>query len=222
MARNLITLGSNVLKLYDFSLAPNPRRVRMFLVEKGVEIPSVQINTREAEQFTDAFKAINPRCIVPALELDDGTVIVESVAICRYIEETHPTPALFGSDAKEKAIVEMWNRHAEFDCYGAAAQMVRNGAPMFKDRGVAGVPSGVPQIPALVDRGRQTMDRFLGLADDHLANNAFLAGENFSIADITAFIAIEFSKRAEYEMPAGLAHVQRWHGDVGSRPSAEA
>lgn len=210
------------MKLYDFSLAPNPRRVRMFLAEKGVEIPSVQVNTREAEQFSDAFKAMNPRCIVPALELDDGTCIVESVAICRYIEEIHPTPALFGKDAKEKALVEMWNRHAEFDCYGAAAQMVRNGAPMFKDRGVAGVPSGVPQIPALVDRGRQTMDRFLGLLNNHLASSAFLAGDNFSIADITAFISLGFSQRANYEMPTGLDHVQRWQGEVGSRPSADA
>lgn len=210
------------MKLYDFSLAPNPRRVRMFLAEKGVEIPTVQVNTREAEQFSEAFKAINPRCIVPALELDDGTVIVESVAICRYIEEIHPSPALFGRDAKEKALVEMWNRHAEFDCYGAAGAMVRNSAPMFEDRGVAGVPSGVPQIPALVERGRQTMDRFLGLLNDHLEGNAFLAGDNFSIADITAFISIEFSQRAKYEMPADLAHVKRWHGEVGARPSTKA
>ena len=194
----------------------------MFLAEKGIEVPSVQINTREQEQFSEAFKAVNPRCIVPALELDDGTVIVESVAICRYIEETNPTPALFGRDAKEKAVVEMWNRHAEFDCYGAAGQMVRNSAPMFKDRGVAGVPGGVPQIPALIERGRQTMGRFLGLANDHLANHTFLAGDNFSIADITAFVAIEFSKRAEYKMPSGLEHVQRWHGEVGARASAEA
>ena len=94
--------------------------------------------------------------------------------------------------------------------------------PMFKDRGVAGVPSGVPQIPALVDRGRQTMDRFLSFANDHLANNAFIVGDYFSIADITTFITIEFSKRAEYEMPSGLEHLKRWHGEVGARSSAEA
>ncbi len=210
------------MKLYDFSLAPNPRRVRMFLAEKGVDIPTVQINTREREQFSDSFKTVNPRCIVPALELDDGTCIVESVAICRYIEETHPTPALFGSDAKEKALVEMWNRHAEFDAVGAAGEMIRNSAPMFEDRGLAGLPGGVPQIPALVERGRQTFDRFLGLLNGHLEGNAFLAGDNFSIADITAFIAIEFSQRANCEVPSGLAHVKRWHGEVGARPSAAA
>lgn len=210
------------MKLYDFSLAPNPRRVRMFLAEKGVEIPSIQVNTREAEQFSEAFKAMNPRCIVPALELDDGTCIVESVAICRYIEETHPTPALFGNDAREKALVEMWNRHAEFDGVGAVGEMIRNGAPMFEGRGLAGLPGGVPQIPALVERGRQTFDRFLGLLNGHLESNAFLAGSNFSIADITAFIAIEFSQRANYEVASSLTHVKRWHGEIGSRPSAEA
>ncbi len=210
------------MKLYDFSLAPNPRRVRMFLAEKGVDIPSVQVNTREREQFAEGFKAVNPRCIVPALELDDGTVIVESVAICRYIEEIHPAPALFGSDAKEKALVEMWNRHAELDAFGAVGEMVRNSAPMFEDRGLAGVPGGVPQIPALVDRGRQTFDRFLGFLNDHLKSSAFLAGDNFSIADITAFIAIEFSQRAKYDVPTTLTEVKRWHGEVGSRPSAGA
>jgi glutathione S-transferase len=194
----------------------------MFLAEKGMEIPSVQINTREREQFTDAFKAVNPRCIVPALELDDGTCIVESVAICRYIEEIQPDPPLFGRDAKEKAVVEMWNRHAEFDAFGAVGEMVRNGAPMFADRGLAGLPGGVPQIPALIERGRNTMNRFLGHLDKQLASNAFVAGDIFSIADITAFIAVEFSQRAEYEMPAGLDHVRRWHEEVAARPSAKA
>lgn len=210
------------MKLYDFALAPNPRRVRMFLAEKGMEIATVQINTREREQFSEAFKAVNPRCIVPALELDDGTCIVESVAICRYIEETQPDPPLFGRDAKEKALVEMWNRHAEFDGFGAVGEMVRNGAPMFADRGLAGLPGGVPQIPALIERGRNTMDRFLGHLDEQLASNTFVAGDQFSIADITPFIAIEFSLRAEYEVPAGCDQVRRWHEEVAARPSAKS
>ncbi len=103
------------MRLYDFALAPNPRRVRMFLAEKGVEVPSVQVNTREREQFSDAFRAINPLCQVPALELDDGTILTESVAICRYFEEIHPEPPLMGRDTVDKAIVEMWNRRMEFD-----------------------------------------------------------------------------------------------------------
>lgn len=210
------------MKLYDFSLAPNPRRVRMFLAEKGMSIPTVQINTREKEQFTEAFRKVTPRYIVPALELDDGTCIAESVAICRYIEEIQPDPPLFGRDAKEKALVEMWNRHAEFDCFGSAGLMVRNSAPMFEGRAVTGVSEGEPQIPELVERGRRVMDRFIKYLDDHLGSSAFLAGDNFSIADITAFIAIEFSQRAKYELPEDSDNVQRWHGEIAARPSAAA
>lgn len=210
------------MKLYDFSLAPNPRRVRMFLAEKGMTIPSVQVNTREREQFTDDFKKVSPRSIVPVLELDDGTCIAESVAICRYIEEVQPEPSLFGRDAREKALVDMWNRHAETDCYGAAGEMVRNSAPMFADRGLPGLPGGVPQIPALAERGRQTIDRFMHYLDDHLADSAFLVGDYFSIADITTYVTIEFSKRADYAPPAACGHVHRWHETIAARPSAEA
>jgi glutathione S-transferase len=210
------------LKLYDFSLAPNPRRVRMFLAEKTMTIPSVQVNTRERAQFADDFKKVSPRSIVPVLELDDGTLIAESVAICRYIEEIQPEPPLFGRDAREKALVEMWNRHAEFDAIGAAGEMIRNGAAMFEGRGLAGLPGGEPQIPALVERGKRTMDRFMHYLNDHLADSAFLAGEQFSIADITAFIAVEFSQRADYAVPEDCTHVQRWHGEIGARPSAAA
>ncbi len=210
------------MKLYDFALAPNPRRVRMFLAEKGMTIPSVQVNTREAEQFADDFKRVNPRSIVPALELDDGTCIAESVAICRYIEEIQPDPPLFGRDPREKALVEMWNRHAEFDGFGAVGEMVRNGAPMFADRGLAGLPGGEPQIPALVERGKRTMDRFMHYLNSHLEGSAFIVGDNLSIADITAFIAVEFSQRANYQVPDDCAHVKRWHGEIAARPSAAA
>ena len=210
------------MKLYDFALAPNPRRVRMFLAEKGMEIPSVQVNTREREQFSDDFKKVSPRSIVPVLELDDGTCIAESVAICRYIEEIQPAPPLFGRDAREKALVEMWNRHAETDGYGPAGQMVRNSAPMFADRGIAGVPGGVPQIPALAERGRHTLDRFIHYLNGHLADSTFLAGDNFSIADITAFVGVEFSQRADYELPANVDHVKRWRDAIAARPSTSA
>ena len=210
------------MKLYDFSLAPNPRRVRMFLAEKNIEIPSVQINTREREQFTDAFKAVSPGYVVPALQLDDGTCISESVAICRYFEELHPEPPLFGVDAKDKAIVEMWNRRVEWEGYARVAEIVRNAAPMFADRGLPGVASGVPQIPALVERGRAAMGRFFTMLDERLAAHPFVAGERFTIADITAFITIDFGKRGELEIPAACAHLARWYGEIGQRPSAQA
>jgi glutathione S-transferase len=211
------------MKLYDFALAPNPRRVRMFLAEKSVEIPLVEINTRERAQFAESFDAINPLHAVPVLELDDGTCIAESVAICRYIEEMHPEPPLMGTDARDKAIVEMWNRRVELVGYAAASEAVRNALPMFEDRGLSGVPGGVPQIPALVERGKQTLGRFFGLLDRQLGDNAFVSGERFTIADITAFVTIEFAKRVDVEIPgSGADNVLRWHGEVASRPSASA
>ena len=145
------------MKLYEFSLAPGPRRVRMFIAEKGIEIPSVQINTRERQQFTDEYRAVNPNCVVPTLVLDDGTCLGESVAICRYLEETHPEPNLMGRDAKEKAVIEMWNRQAELEGYLAAVDALRNSAPMFEGRGVAGVTGGVASDSG-AGRARQAVD----------------------------------------------------------------
>lgn len=210
------------MKLHDFALAPNPRRVRMFLAEKGIEVPMVQVNTREGQQFSDAFRRINPRCAVPVLELDDGTYLAESVAICRYFEETQPGPPLMGRDPKDRAIVEMWNRRAELDGMIVVGEMVRNALPLFADRAIAGVPGGIPQIPALVERGKASLGRFIEHLDRRLANNRFLAGEAFTIADITAFIAIDTAKRVEYEVPASCANVRRWLAEVGARPSAQA
>ena len=210
------------MMLYEFSIAPGPRRVRIFVAEKGIEIPSVQINTRERQQFSDEYRAVNPNCVVPALVLDDGTCIGETVAICRYLEETHLEPNLMGRDAKEKALIEMWNRQAELEGYLAAVDALRNSAPMFEDRGVAGVTGGVPQIPALAERGRQSMGRFFSKLDGQLADNRYLAGDTFSIADITAFVAIDFSKRAEIEVPGDCSNVARWFAEVGERPSASA
>ena len=210
------------MKLYEFSIAPGPRRVRIFVAEKGIEIPSVQINTRERQQFSDEYRAVNPNCVVPALVLDDGTCIGETVAICRYLEETHPEPNLMGRDAKEKALIEMWNRQAELEGYLAAVDALRNSAPMFEDRGVAGVTGGVPQIPALAERGKQSMGRFFSKLDGQLADNRYLAGDTFSIADITAFVAIDFAKRAEIEIPEDCSNVARWFAEVGERPSASA
>ncbi len=210
------------MKLYDFALAPSPRRVRMFIAEKGIEIPTVQINTRERQQFSDDYRAVNPNCVVPTLELDDGTCLGESVAICRYLEEAHPEPVLMGRDAREKAVIEMWNRRAEFEGYLAAVEAVRNGAPMFEDRGLPGVTGGVPQIPALIDRGKQTMGRLFEKLDRQLAQNRHVAGADFSIADITAYVAIDFAKRAEIEIPASCPNLARWFAEVGERPSAAA
>ena len=210
------------MKLYDFELAPNPRRVRMFLAEKGIEIPTVQVNVRQGEQFSADFLKVNPYSVVPVLELDDGTCLGESVAICRYIEALYPQPALMGHDAKDRAIVEMWNRRAEFEGMLAAGDAVRNALPLFADRAVPGVPSGFPQIPALVERSKKRLARFFAFCDRQLADHAFLAGAHFSIADITAFVAVEFARRAETGIPAECGNLARWHEKIASRPSAKA
>ena len=210
------------MKFYDFSLAPNPRRVRIFLAEKGVTIDSVQINTREGEQFGEAFQKVNPLGTVPVLELDDGTCITESVAICRYIEAMHPEPALMGIDAKDAAVVEMWNRRVEINAFGAIGEAARNSLPLFADRAIAGVPGGVPQIPALVDRGKQTMERFLLYLNGELAGREFIAGERFSIADITMVAAVGFAQRVEYEVPSTCGNVTRWYESVSARESMQA
>ncbi|MEQ9641483.1 MAG: glutathione S-transferase family protein [Alphaproteobacteria bacterium] len=210
------------MKLYDFALAPNPRRVRMFLAEKGIEVPSVQVNTREKEHFADWYRKVTPRCVVPALELDDGTVLTESVAICRYFEVTQPEPPLMGRDAKDKAVVEMWQRIAEIEGMGAVGDALRNAAPMFADRAIAGQESGVPQIPELAARGRAMFERFLGRLDERLGESQWLAGDQFTIADITALIAIDTATRVEMGVADTFKNVHRWMAEVNARPSAKA
>ena len=210
------------MKLYDFKMAPNPQRVNMFVAEKGLDIPTVEVNTRERAQFTDSYMAVNAVSQVPVLELDDGTCIAETMAICRYLEELHPEPVLFGGDAKEKALIEMWSRRAEFMGYLAAADMLRNSSPAFEDRGLPGVPGGVPQIAELVERGRKAMGRFFDHFDQRLGESRFVAGDTFSVADITTFVTIRFVTRVEVERPATCANLNRWYEEVDSRPSTAA
>ncbi len=208
--------------LHDFALAPNPRRVRMFLAEKRIMVPRMQVDIREGAQFAEDFRRRNPWSTVPVLELDDGCCIAESVAICRYFEERHPEPSLFGRDAREKARIEMWNRRAELDGYVPLADAVRNRLARFADRAVTGLPSGFPQIPAVAARGLERYRLFLERLDRRLAERRFLAGERFSIADITAFVTVEFANRIDERIPEGHRHLARWHGEVAARPSAAA
>lgn len=210
------------VRLYDFALAPNPRRVRMFLAEKGVDIELVEVNTREKGQFTEAFKQLGSGSKIPVLELSDGTMLSETVAICRYIESLHPHPVLMGRDDLDKAIVEMWQRRVELEGYNAAGDAVRNSQPMFKDRGIAGVESGFPQIPALVDRGKAAFGMFLEKLDKRLAQHQYIAGENFTIVDITALVTIDFAKRADIHVPESMGNILRWYQEVSERPSASA
>jgi glutathione S-transferase len=209
------------MKLYDFPMAPNPRRVRIFLAEKGVDVTRVPVDLRAQEQLGASFLAINPFATVPVLELDDGRRIAESVAICRYIEEIHPAPPLFGSDPYDKAVIEQWQRHGEFEGFLAVAEAFRNGTAGFKGRALTG-PYGYDQIPELAARGRQRTQRFFALVDQRLGASEFIAGPRFSIADITLLVTFDFAVGTKQFAPESVANLVRWHDVVAARPSARA
>jgi len=203
------------MKLYDGGRAPNPRRVRVFLAEKGIEVPLVEIDMGALGHKSDEMTARNPLQRLPLLELDDGTVLTESVAICRYFEELHPEPVLFGTGALGKAMVEMWQRRIEFHLFWPVAHAFRHIHPAMKEW-------EVPQIPEWGEANKPKALAFLRLLDAHLAENEFAAGEAYSIADITGLCALDFMKPARIELPEDLTHVRRWHAAMKARPSAAA
>lgn len=209
------------MKLYDYTRAPNPRRVRIFAAEKGIELEKVEVDLGTAQQMEDGYKAINPRVSVPALELDDGTVICESVAICRYLDEIQPEPPLFGTGALEKAMVEMWHRRVELEGLGPISEAVRNSVEFFAGRAIAG-PHDFEQIPELAERAMQRTDIFYDMLDARLAESSFIAGEHFTIADISALCGIDFARVIKKRVGDDRAHLQRWHETVSARPSAKA
>jgi glutathione S-transferase len=201
--------------LYDNSRAPNPRRVRIFLAEKGVEVPRAEIDLLKLEQKTEAFKKTNPLQAVPALVLDDGGVLTESVAICRYFERLYPEPPLFGVGAREEAWVEMWQRRVEFGLFGPVALAFRHSHPAM-----AALEG--PQFPDFAEAQRARAIRFLRFLDGELATRRFIAGDAYTIADITALVAVDFAPLAMVEIPNELQNVARWREEVASRPSAAA
>jgi glutathione S-transferase len=209
------------MKLYDYAPAPNPRRVRMFLAEKGIAVPTVQVDLRASEQFTPAFRAINPDCTVPVLELDDGTRLADVMAICVYYEVLQPQPALMGSGPLGSATVTVWQRDVERDGFFAVAEALRNSSAAFKGRALPGA-ADYEQIPALVERGRTRVGRLFQALDTRLAAHQFVAGEAFSIADITALVAVDFARWIRLTVPEDLSHLRRWHAEISARPSAKA
>ncbi|MEO8164344.1 MAG: glutathione S-transferase family protein [Betaproteobacteria bacterium] len=209
------------MKLYDFGPAANAQRVRVFLAEKGVEVPLVDLNVREGQQFQEPFSTLNPFHTVPFLVLDDGTEIAESVSICRYLEELNPDPALFGRNAVERATVDMWNRRIELDGFLPVLHAVRNHLPMFKGRVVPGTRTELPQLPAIVERGKDMLNLLLGRLDPHLANTAFVAGPTLSIADITGFFMMNMANRLELNLEERYPNAWRWHKALAARPSMQ-
>ena len=209
------------MKFYDCATAPSPRQVRMFIAEKGLadRIETIQVNLREAEQLGDAFRAINPYCTVPVLETDDGTRVFSTAGCCRYLEEAYPEPPLLGRTPEEKAVVADMAWRMEIDGFLAVGEALRNSAPGLKDRALTG-PDNYAQIPELAERGRQRVQRFFTALDTILEGRDHIAGENFSVADITAFCTVSFAGRLKFELPDAANNAHRWFESVSARPSA--
>jgi glutathione S-transferase len=202
------------MKLYDGGRAPNPRRVRIFLAEKGMSVPIERIDLASLEHKSAEFTALNPLQRVPVLVLDDGTVITESIAICRYFEGLRPEPPLFGRGALETALVEMWNRRVELNLYQAVSAVFRHTNPAMKDY--------ESQVPEWGEVNRPRVFEFLGLLDRELKDRMFVAGDHFTVADITALVAVDFMRPAKLIMPEEFVNLRRWQLQVGERTSASA
>ena len=201
------------MKLYTTTLAPNPRRVRIFMEEKGIEMPVQEISIMEGEHKQEEYKKISPSSKVPALELDDGTVITESMAICRYLELLHPEPALFGSSKVEQAKIEMESRRIELELMLPIASAFRHTHP-------AAAALENPQIEEYGIAQRENAINRLNLLDKELGEQKFIAGDDYSVADITALCAIDFGGLAQIEVPSSLVNLSRWLEDMRSRPSS--
>ncbi len=202
------------MKIYDSQMAPNPRRVRIFLAEKGIQVPYEQVDIAAAANRQPDFLAKNPMGGLPVLELDDGSCIAESVAICRYFEETQPEPPLMGVDAEDRAIVEMWNRRMEFDVLTNSAQAFRNTHDFFKGR--------IPQVPEYGAISKEACLKRLGWLDGELASRDFIAGDRYTIADITTLCGIDFGRVSGIRIADEHKNLARWHEAVSNRPSSKA
>lgn len=203
------------MKIYETRTAPNPRRVRIFLAEKGIEVPFEQVDMTKGEHKGEAFTALNKLQRVPVMVLDDGTAICESIAICRYFEELHPQPRLFGEGPLGQATVEMWQRRMELGLLAPVASAFRHLHPAM-------ATLEVPQVPAWGEANKPRAIEMLALMDEQLGTHRFLAGDAYSVADITALVAIDFMKPARIARPEGLANLDRWYAEVAGRPSAKA
>jgi glutathione S-transferase len=200
--------------LWDSKTAPNPRRVRVFLAEKGLTVPMQQVDIAAKENRAPAYLAKNPLAGVPVLELDDGTCIAESVAICRYFEELHPDPPLFGTGPTERALVEMWQRRMELSLFIPVSHAFQHTHQFFAGR--------MKQVPDYGVVSKEVAQQRLAWLDGQLADRPFVAGDRYTIADITALCAVDFGRVSGIRVQPEQTHLARWHADVSSRPSAKA
>jgi glutathione S-transferase len=203
------------MKLYSASRAPNPRRVLIYLAEKGLSVPVSEVDLGALEQRSGAFTALNPFQRTPVLALDDGAIICESIAICRYFEELHPEPPLFGVGALERAMVEMWQRRLELGLLLHVANAFRHAHPYMAKM----------ETPQIAELARASSAKALGamaIVDRELKDRPFIAGERFTIADITGLVALDFTKVARITIPEEFVDLRRWRDELAARPSAKA
>lgn len=210
-----------MLTLYDYAAAPSPRRARIFLAEKGIDYDCKQVDIRTGEQLGPEFRAINPRCAVPALVTEGGDTICENVAIASYIESIHPEPPLMGTTALERARVLEWNWRCEFEGLSAIAEILRNTSPHMKGRAMTG-SRNIEQVPEFAARGKERLGYFFEDLNEHLEKSSYIAGDYFSLADITAMVAVDFSAWVKSSPDTSLTALTKWHKSVSARPASKA
>ena len=207
------------MKLYVWNIAPNPRRVLITLKEKGIEVPMQDVGVPGKPILDPAYLEKFGHRRVPVLELDDGTILCEAMAICRYFETLHPEPAMMGTGAREIALVEMWERQSEHEGLLAVSEAFRNAKRSFSGRPLAGIAQDVQQIPALIERGKLRVVLFYEKLDRRLGEARYLAGDRFTVADVTAICSVDFAKFIDMPIPAACTSLGRWHAEVSARPS---
>ena len=207
-----------MITLYDCATAPSPRRARIFLAEKGVAHATVQVDLRNSEQLSSAYQKINPQCTVPALRTEEGTMLTDNAAITSYLEARYPEPPLLGTTPNEKAQIASWNWRVEFEGLLAVAEALRNSAPAMANRALPG-QMDYPQIPELAQRGLARAQQFFVMLNEHLAERDFIATDSFSVADITAVVALDFARVVKIKLGDQHPHLQRWRAAMAQRPS---
>lgn len=209
------------MKFFDFAPAPSPRRVRIFIAEKGLTLETVQVDLRKGEHRQEAYANINPTMTVPAVVLDNGTVISEAIACCRFLEAAFPEKPLMGRNAEEQGVIAMWEHRCEIEGFLAVAEAFRNSTPGMKGRALPG-PVDYEQIPELAERGKARVAQFFAMLDERLGASRYVAGEQYSVADITAFVSVDFAGWLKLIPDPSQQHLLRWLDDMRSRPSAKA
>ena len=207
-----------MITLYDCATAPSPRRARIFLAEKGVAHETVQVDLRNSEQLSSAYQTINPQCTVPALRTEEGAVLTDNAAITAYLEARYPEPPLLGTTPNDKAQIASWNWRIEFEGLLAVAEALRNSAPAMANRALPG-QADYPQIPELAQRGLVRVQQFFSMLNDRLAGRDFIATDRFSVADITAVVAVDFARVVKLKPGEQHPHLQRWRAAMAQRPS---